>query len=574
MMRPLAYVTFVILLLGAAYPQSPEPRTTFEVADVHVAPLVASRPGLVLFGQMGSSQLHGSRYELKSVTMVDLITTAYGVDADKVLGGPTWLEMDRFDVIAKAPANTSPETLKLMLQSLLADRFKLVAHPESKPLPAYALRVGKHLQIKQADGSEETGCKQSVQGLPNGPSDGPINVSSLTLSLSCHNMTMAAFLDRVPIPRQASGGVSKPVVDQTELKGGWNFDFKFAMGLIPGDTSSISAELDKQLGLKLDSVMIPLPVVQVESVNQKPTPNGPEVAKAFPTLPMEFDVAEIKPSQAGSDGGPIFVNGGIMVATKAGGRNGGGRGAPVQNGRVNLQGYTLKNLIKLAWDINSDDKLAGLPKFADTDKYDVIAKVPAGATDAFSDMDAVKPLLRALLIERFKITMHTEDRPVPTFVLSAVKPKLKPADPTGRTKFYEGPAADAKDPRIANPALGRLVTCQNMTMAQFASLLNNIAGGYIQNQPVLNETGLEGAWDFTLNFSGAGMVGGGRGVMVFRSGGGDMGPGGGANSASDPSGGLSLNDALTKQLGLKLETLKRPAPVVVIDSMEQKPTDN
>ena len=570
-MRPLAYVTIAILLLGAAYPQSPEPRSTFEVADVHVAPLVANRPG---FGLMGA--LHGSRYELKSATMVNLITSAYGVDDDKVLGGPTWLEMDRFDVIAKAPANTAPETLKLMLQSLLADRFKLVAHQESKPLPAYALRVGKHLLIKPADGSEETGCKQSLQGLPNGPTDGPIDISSLSMLLSCHNITMTAFMDRVPIPRQGPGGVSKPLVDQTELKGGWNFDFKFTLGL-PDDTEPISTELEKQLGLKLDSVMIPLPVVQVASVNQKPIPNGPEVAKAFPPLPTEFDVAEIKPSQAGSDGGPIFLNGGMVVATKGGGgRNGGGRGNPVQNGRVNLQGYTLKNLIKLAWDINlnSDDKLAGVPKFADADKYDVIAKVPAGAADAFSDIDAVKPLLRALLIDRFKMTVHTEDRPVPTFVLSAVKPKLKPADPAGRTKFYEGAAPDAKDPRTANPALGRLVTCQNITMAQFALLLNGMAPGYIQNQPVLNETGLEGAWDFTLNFSGAGMVGGGRGVMIFRSGGGDAGPGGGANSASDPGGGLSLNDALTKQLGLKLETLKRPAPVVVIDRMEQKPTDN
>jgi uncharacterized protein (TIGR03435 family) len=496
------------------------------------------------------------------------------VDDDKVLGGPTWLEMDRFDVIAKAPANTTPETLKLMLQSLLADRFKLVAHPESKPLPAYALRVGKHLLIKQADGSEEPGCKQTLQGLPNGPTDGPINISSLTMLLSCRNMTMATFLDRLPISRQAAGGISKPMVDQTELKGTWNIDFKFAMGLVPGDTSAISAELEKQLGLKLDSVMTPLPVIQVESVNQKPTANGPEVAKALPPLPAEFDVAEIKPSQAGADGGPVFLNGGIMVATKVGGRNGPGRGAPVQNGRVNLQGYTLKNLIKLAWDITSDDKLVGLPKFADSDKYDVIAKVPAGAADAFTDIDTVKPLLRALLTDRFKITMHTEDRPVPTFVLSSAKPKLKPADPAGRTRFYEGPAVDAKDPRIANPALGRLVTCQNMTMAQFALLLNNIAGGYIQNQPVLNETGLDGAWDFTLNFSGAGMVGGGRGMVMIRSGGGDGGPGGGANSASDPSGGLSLNDALTKQLGLKLETLKRPAPVVVIDHVEQKPTDN
>ena len=86
-------------------------------------------------------------------------------------------------------------------------------------------------------------------------------------------------------------------------------------------------------------------------------------------------------------------------------------------------------------------------------------------------------------------------------------------------------------------------------------------------------SGLEGAWDFTLSFSGAPMGGGSRGmVMMVRRG--DGGAAGGTDAASDPSGGLSLNDALTKQLGLKLETLKRPAPVVVIDRMDQKPIDN
>jgi uncharacterized protein (TIGR03435 family) len=109
-----------------------------------------------------------------------------------------------------------------------------------------------------------------------------------------------------------------------------------------------------------------------------------------------------------------------------------------------------------------------------------------------------------------------------------------------------------------------------MTVAQFAALLPNIAGGYIRT-PVLDETGLEGAWDFTLYFSPAGMVNG----FGFGGRGGDAGgmPGGG-NAASDPTGGMSLFDAVNKQLGLKLEMQKRPMPVLVIDHVEQKPVDN
>jgi uncharacterized protein (TIGR03435 family) len=80
----------------------------------------------------------------------------------------------------------------------------------------------------------------------------------------------------------------------------------------------------------------------------------------------------------------------------------------------------------------------------------------------------------------------------------------------------------------------------------------------------MDATGLEGAWDFTINFSGIGLL---------RGGGNPGQPAGGA-SASDPNGALSLPDAVNKQLGLKLETQKRMVPVLVIDHIEEKPTDN
>jgi uncharacterized protein (TIGR03435 family) len=178
-------------------------------------------------------------------------------------------------------------------------------------------------------------------------------------------------------------------------------------------------------------------------------------------------------------------------------------------------------------------------------------------------------MLRALIVDRFKMTTHMEDRPVTAYKLTAVKPKLNKADPANRTAWKEGPAPASKDPRDSNPVLSRLVTCTNMTMAQLADLLQSIAPGYIHN-PVLDATGIEGAFDFTFNFSPAGAVqngGGGRG-------GAPPPPPGGAAASSDPSGAVSLFDALNKQLGLKLEMQKRPMPVLVIDHIEQKPTEN
>jgi uncharacterized protein (TIGR03435 family) len=106
-----------------------------------------------------------------------------------------------------------------------------------------------------------------------------------------------------------------------------------------------------------------------------------------------------------------------------------------------------------------------------------------------------------------------------------------------------------------------------MTMAQLAEDLQRMAPGYIHT-PVVDATGIDGAFDFTITFTPIGALnGGGRGR-------GDAPPPGAAPAALDPTGGLSLFDAVNKQLGLKLEARKRPMPVLVIDHVEEKPIDN
>jgi uncharacterized protein (TIGR03435 family) len=280
------------------------------------------------------------------------------------------------------------------------------------------------------------------------------------------------------------------------------------------------------------------------------------VEDSFPPVPTEFDVGEIKPAEPIAPGG----RGPVRMPP------------PLQNGKVDLRNYTLKSLIMTAWNINDDSLLAGTQKWMDTDRFDVIAKSAAvGPSTGPFDFDPIRPMLQKLLMDKFKLAVHYEDRQVNGYILSAVKPKLQKADPAGRTKCKEGPGLDGKDPRDANPLLSRLVTCQNVTMAQMADMLPNIAGGYFRT-PAVDATGLEGAWDFTLSFSPAGLAQG----MVFRSVDGAAPASGapGAAAASDPSGGLTFFDALTKQLGLKLEMQKRSMPVLVIDHVEQKPTDN
>src|SRR5580698_8290329 len=112
-----AAIAGIILLHCAAFGQEAPPR--FEIADVHVSPQELTR-------RFFRSTTRGKRWELRYASMLDLVRTAYGVTAEKVLGGPTWLEMDHFEIVANMPPDTRPETQKLMLQSLLAERFHLV----------------------------------------------------------------------------------------------------------------------------------------------------------------------------------------------------------------------------------------------------------------------------------------------------------------------------------------------------------------------------------------------------------------------------------------------------------------
>ena len=146
------------------------------------------------------------------------------------------------------------------------------------------------------------------------------------------------------------------------------------------------------------------------------------------------------------------------------------------------------------------------------------------------------------------------------------------ADPSSRTRCAEGPAPNANDPRNRNPILSRLITCQNVTMSQFAERLMFMANGYVR-VPALDATGLEGGWNLTVNFSPINAFLGNNGPG--RGGEAPAGPpAGGALSASEPNGAISLPEALDKQLGLKLELKKRPMPVLVIDSISEKPIDN
>ena len=505
MNRSSAAICFIILASNGAFAQSAK----FEAADVHVSP-PATNPYTFVSG----GELRGERYDIRKATMLDLIRIGYGVDPDRVIGGPSWLELDRFDISAKAPASTSPETVKLMLQALLADRFKLVVHKDTRPLPAFALRAGKgRPKLKDASGVGEPACQSVPQ-----PNPAPSS------AMACRNMTMAAFAQTL---RGIAGDyLTYRVVDSTGLEGSWDFDFRWnsRSQVLPGGAArtTIFNAMDQQLGLSLDLSTFPEPVLVVDRVNEKPSENPPGVAKLLPPRLTEFDVADLKPSRP--DEMPFF------------------RLYP--NGRFEMLGFPLRILISTAWDVDwdhIDEVLIGAPKWIATRQFDIVAKTTA-ATESpsgtgFIDDDA-RLMIRALLIDRFQMKVHHENRPIPAYSLVAVKPKLKKADPANRSSCKQAQIV-ANDPRDADPRLSQLLDCRNMTMAQFATRLQGIAPDYFAH-PVEDATHMEGAFDFTVNFTPRWMLGS-PGDPVQAA----------AGAASDPNGAISIFDAVSKQPRLK-----------------------
>jgi len=520
-------------LLGAAFGQTAD---RFEAADVHASPHTDNNFNLFMRGP----QTRAGRYEIRTATMVDLISTAYGVDGDKVYGGPNWLEMNRFDVTGKLPAGSNQERQKAMLRALLDERFHLVAHQDSRPMPAYVMTVGKRVLLKEGEPNGPKGC----DGKPRPADAGP----TYPVEVTCHGLTAADIAEN--LHDMAGGYLRQPVVDSTGLTGTYNFDLKWTarnqLAAAGADGISIFDAVEKQLGLKLELQKSPLPVVVVESVDEKPTENAPDIGTILPgaAAPKEFEVAIVKLTP------PEATNRRFQI---------------LPSGRVDIEGFDLKFIIQQLWQL-SEDMMFGAPKWLSDVKVSITAKAPStaivsGQNGPPIDIDTLITMLKSLVVERFNMQLHMEERPINAYTLMATKPKMKPADPNGRIKCAEGPGADQKDVRDARPILGRLINCQNMTMARFADMLQGLAPGYI-HAPVLDSTGLEGSWDFTLSFSTTGQLQGGGGQP------------GAAESASDPNGALSLPDAIAKQLGLKLEQTKRPIKVLVIDHVEPKPTDN
>ena len=272
-MRAIRFSFFVLPLLVSAVAaqviKSDGPKPQFEVATV--------KPNKS--GESGSSlgPRPGGRLNGTNQTARNLIRNAFNLQPYQMIGGPDWMDSDRFDIVAKAADTDLDEKgmlpgsqqYMLRLQSLLEDRFKMVTHWETRELPVYALvvategRLGPALKLHTGD------CDRArIGGTPPTSKCGTrTNITATGGQVSGVGISMLTFA------RNLAGATGRNVIDKTGLAGGYDFELTF----IPDQTAdttgpSLFTAIQEQLGLKLDAQRAPVDVLVIDKL-ERPTPD-------------------------------------------------------------------------------------------------------------------------------------------------------------------------------------------------------------------------------------------------------------------------------------------------------------
>ncbi|SPE23705.1 conserved exported hypothetical protein [Candidatus Sulfopaludibacter sp. SbA3] len=210
-------------------------------------------------GTPSSFQTNPAAFTARSYSLQFLIPYAYHVAVYQLAHMPQWMTSEKYDIAARAPAGSSEDQLRLMLQALLIERFKLAFHRETKELSVYALvpaKEGFQLKVEKREKQEGDGRVGAGRGRAIGHM-----VSSPELA-----ETLSLFLDR-------------PVLDRTGIDGLFNFslhwtpdDAEHQAGDQPG-SPPITAAVQEQLGLRLVAQRAPVDLFVIDHVEQVPAKN-------------------------------------------------------------------------------------------------------------------------------------------------------------------------------------------------------------------------------------------------------------------------------------------------------------
>jgi len=253
-----------VLLLAAAAAAQTAAAPAFDVASVKASDVGPGRGGGrggMFGGGRGNILLEPATLTMRNVTLKNAIRWAYHVTEYQV-SGPDWLDTLRFNINAKAAAPAGQDQIQLMTQALLADRFKLVVHRQTKEFQVYVLLPGKNGTKLQESKTEGESSIVPQQG---------------SMTVTVQRTAISQMIDMMtPI-------LGAPVIDMTGLKGKYDITANLsryvgemqpgAGGAPPDPVSMIMNALEGELGLKLEGRKMPLDQIVVDHVEKSPTEN-------------------------------------------------------------------------------------------------------------------------------------------------------------------------------------------------------------------------------------------------------------------------------------------------------------
>ena len=259
-----------LLVVGAGSPrvhgQAATP-ATFDVASIRLNTSGATGGG--------GGPRPGGRYAMTNMPTRSLISIAYGIPSDRVLGGPGWMLTDRYDITATTKENPTRTETSQMLQALLRERFKLVIRPEKRDLPVYAL------QLARRDGQLGPGMRRTAIDCNDPEARKKAAATAAPGRLVCGLTSERGDFQGggITMPNLEivlSSAAGRPVLDRTGLTGSFDIELKWTPTLgadaAPADAVSIFTAVQEQLGLRLENATAPLDVILIDRI-ERPTEN-------------------------------------------------------------------------------------------------------------------------------------------------------------------------------------------------------------------------------------------------------------------------------------------------------------
>jgi uncharacterized protein (TIGR03435 family) len=266
------------VLIAAVWAQGAADSLTFEVASIKAS----ATQGMITRMAGGPGTGDPGLFTATNAELSALLMRAYGIQYDQIKG-PSWMDETEFDVAARVPPGTTAEQLRKMLQNLLAERFRMQVHRETRVAPVYALTVAKNgPKLKPA--AKSSGADDFVPsprrvdsdnfpalppGRPNGACGNLPDGSYCTFRM----VTMAMLVQRLVLPNF----VGCPVIDKTGLAGPYDFTLYYRpMNRPPSPdllAPDIEQAIEQQLGLKLSPFKEPMDVLVIDRIDKMPTEN-------------------------------------------------------------------------------------------------------------------------------------------------------------------------------------------------------------------------------------------------------------------------------------------------------------